>query len=593
MTEPAKMDFDFDRIRAQLETATIAADGEPEGDEDEAPALRGGWLAESWRDPDRFWRDLARYHAKLSSPASKSHPNEGFDFYYDLVLRHRPERLALRCYSRATGWRMTSYGDLDARSTALAEDWVQRGVQPGTSVCLVLPMGEELVIALVTALRLGLSFSYLPPQAPRYVAKRLAALPDALVVTVPMYLSVVGKARVLLIADLVSGRSSGRRLLHSYAPDASVALLFSDLVEASDQPIPLRADHFYLGALRDAILLCGLRPGDMAAAPGMSLLQHQPSLLIGALLCGGTWVHVEPEDLVLEPALLTQQPLRSVGISAGVRDVLIRARAGHARGWSFWWRNPEEPYDVDAWRRFVKRLGLGNVPGGNLLIDASVGGSVLWSPRHRGQAHTDVLPAPGRPWSLASVRGTDQEGRGPRAMGDMGLFAPEQPTRVPYMILLQAGDRFTYVGTRGPRVGGRVYPIAEIVAIARKHPRVIDAAVVLDPEGRCGQPVRVLCAFTGAARPQPGEEDALSRVIAQELGPDMVPDCVQLLPLYPRRRDDDEIDPRWCLSQQVTGMFYHRPRQEPFQALTLLRRAIDTSGKAETASGKAETARSK
>ncbi|HEX8110541.1 MAG TPA: hypothetical protein VF516_22565, partial [Kofleriaceae bacterium] len=134
-------------------------------------------------------------------------------------------------------------------------------------------------------------------------------------------------------------------------------------------------------------------------------------------------------------------------------------------------------------------------------------------------------------------------------------------------------EHFLYGGTRGPRSAGRVYPIAEVVAVARKHPRVIDAAVVLDRSGRFGQPVRILCAFTGAARPQPGDEDALARAIGQELGAELVPDHVQLLPLYARLRGG-EPDPRWCLSQQVTGQFYRKPRQEPTQALTLLRRAI-------------------
>jgi hypothetical protein len=243
------------------------------------------------------------------------------------------------------------------------------------------------------------------------------------------------------------------------------------------------------------------------------------------------------------------------------------------RGWDFWWRNPEEPFDIDTWRSFVKRLGLTNVPSGNLLVDASAGGSVLWSPRRRGHVHSEVLPTPGRPWSLASVSGTDEAGRGPRAMGDFGLLAHEAPSRPPYIILVHAGERFLYGGTRGPRSAGRVYPTAEVVAVARKHPRVIDAAMVLDRSGRFGQPVRILCAFSGAVRAQPGDEDALARIISQELGAELVPDYVQVLPLYPRMRDGVP-DARWCASQQVTGGLYHKPRQEPHQALTLLRRAL-------------------
>jgi hypothetical protein len=567
------MEYDFDRIRAQLETATVTGPGEPD-DGDGSPALQGGWLDESWADPQRFWRGLTRYHASLSSPASKSHPGEGFDFYYDLVLRHRPERIALRCYSRQTGWRMLSYRDLDMRSTALADDWAQRGMQPGVPVCLLLPMGEELVVALLTALRLGLQFSYLPPLGPRFIAQRLATLSGTTVVTLPMYLPLVGNARTMLVSDLVSGRSAGRRLLYSYAPDAVIATLFSELVDPCDQPLPVRADHLYLCALRDSLLLMGMRPGDMAAAPGLSQLQHQPSLVLGTLLCGGTWVHVELEDLRQEPSLLTQQPLRAVGISSEARDVLLRSHAGAVRGWNYWFRNPEEPYDVDSWRRFIRRLRLEDISTGNLLVDASAGGSVLWSPRKRGQVHNEVLPTPARVWSLGSVAGSDRIGNGPPAMGDFGLLKLEHPARAPYMILVRAGEHFIYGGTRYPRCSGRVYPAAEVVKIAQKQPSVINAAMVFDRAGRFGQPVRILVAFTGTYRPTADDERELKSSIAQSMGAEFVPDYVSMVPLYPRLKDG-AIDSRWCESQQVIGSFYHRPRQPPQQLMTLLRRALE------------------
>jgi AMP-binding enzyme len=572
------MDYDFDRIRAQLETATVG--GPDGGDDDDDLATQGSWLSESWNEPQRFWRALTHYHAGLSSPAPKSHPGEGFDFYYDLVLRHRPERVAMRCYSRQSGWRMLSYRDLDVRSTALADDWAQRGLQPGTGVCLLLPMGEDFVIALLTALRLGLQISYLPPLGARFVTKRLAKLPDVTVVTIPMCLPLVAGARVILVTDVVGGRSAARRLLYSYAPDAVVGKFFSELVDPSDTPLPVSAHQLYLAALRDALLHLGLRPGDMTAAPGMSPLQHQPSLIIGTLLCGATWVHVELEDLANEPSLLTSQPLRAVGISSAARDILLRAGAGAHRGWSYWYRNPEEPFDHDAWRRLIRRLQLEKVLAGNLLVDASVGGSVLWSPRKRGQVHAEVLPAAGRPWSLASTTGTDIEGNGPRAMGDFGLFAPAQPARIPYLILVRAGGHFLYGGTRTARCSGRVYPVREVAAIARALPSVVDATVVLDRAGRFGQPVRILVAFTGAVRPDVEDERTLAQNIAHSLGAEFVPDHIQLVPLYPRMRGD-EVDPRWCESQQVSGMFYHKPRHAPYQLLTLLRRAIKVHGNAE------------
>jgi hypothetical protein len=565
------MDFDFDRIRAQLES--VAEADSVLADEVQA------WLEQSWRTPTLFFCELARHHARLSSPAPKSHPSEGFDFYYDLVLRHRPERVALRSYSRQGGWRSLSFGDLDARSTALADEWAQRGLGPGAAVCLILPLGDDFVVALLTALRLGLKVSLLPPLGARFVSTRLAALAGATVVTTPTYLPLVADgARALLVSDVIGARATARRLLYTYAPDATVATLFSEHVEPVEVPLPLRADHLYLGALRDGLIMLSLRPGDLVAAPGMSFLPHQPTLLLGALLCGATFVHVDPSDIAADPLLITQLPLRSIGITTELRDVLLRARATGTRGWSHWFRNPEEPLDPDAWRRFITSLKLENVPTSNLLVDASAGGSVLWSLRRRGQVHAEVLPAVARPWSLASPTAVTVAGAaaGPPALGDFGLFAARAPERPPYMLLVRAGSQFLYGGTKGPRIGGRVYPGAEVVAAALTVPAVIAAAVVLDRAGRLGQPVRILIAFTGAVRAGEAEARAITTKITQALGADMVPDRLELVPLYPRRDADGALARRWCETEQLTGMLHYKPRHPVFQTLTLLRRALQS-----------------
>jgi hypothetical protein len=564
------MELDFDRIRAVLDGADDEAAA--------APALPGQWLSESWHKPARFWQGLVRYHARLSSPAPKSHPSDGFDFYYDLVLRHRPERVALRSYCRQSGWRSLTIADLDARSTALADDWSQRGLGPGATVCLLLPLGDDFVAALLTALRLGLKVSFLPPLGARFVALRLGELKPDRVITSATYLPLVDGKQTILVSDAPATRTATRRLLYNYAPDAPVGALFSEHVDPTHVPLPLRADHLYLGALRDGLLLLSLRPGDMLAAPGLPLLAHQPTLVLAALLSGATFVHIEPEDLAAEPSLLTNLPLRAVGIAAATRDLLLRAHVGSTRGWAHWFRNPEEPFDIDAWRRFVRQLKLAEVPTSNLAFDAASGGSVLWSLRRRGQVHAEVLPAAGRPWALAALAGATADGSGPQALGDFGLLAARAPVRPPYILLVRAGGQYLYGGTRTPRSGGRVYPAREVAEVARGALPVVAATVVLDRAGRLGQPVRVLVAFTGAARASAADERALRGRIAQALGADFVPDRIELVPLYPRIRDG-QIDQRWCDAQQTTGMLYHKPRQPLFQLLTLLRHSLGADGK--------------
>jgi hypothetical protein len=160
-------------------------------------------------------------------------------------------------------------------------------------------------------------------------------------------------------------------------------------------------------------------------------------------------------------------------------------------------------------------------------------------------------------------------------MGDYGLFRTTEPVRVPHIILMRNGEQFTYSATRNPRHNGRVYPTAEVVAIARNQPRILDATVVFDRAGRFGQAVRILIAFTGVHRPTAEDDCGMRQAIAHSLGPDFVPDYVHLVPLYPRTTRNGDIDSRWCETQQVTGGFYHRPRKSPQQALTLLRRAVE------------------
>jgi hypothetical protein len=572
------MAFDFDRIRAQLETPGGEETLYPDGI---APVLGGGgdWLSASWHKPARFWRELTQYQARLSSPAPKSHPNEGFDFYYDLVLRHRPELAVLRNYTRQGGWRTLTYGELDARSTALVHDWTARGLGPGNSVCLVLPVGEELLVALMTALRLGLVISYLPPLGAAWIARRIEALKPEQVVTSRSYLALVGGVKALLLADGFAAPSASRRLLYTYQPDAPVGALFSEHVDPPHKPLALRADEMYLGALRDGLLMLALRPGDMFAGAGLPPLQHQPALLLSVLACGATYVNIETEALMHEPALLANLPLRSVGLSAAVRDRLLRSHVTATRGWAHWFRNPEEAMDWDAWRRFIRQLKLEGVPTSNLLVDAASGGSVLFSLRRRGHVHAEVLPAVGRPWSLRSLGAggsSDDDANAPAALGDFGLLAARAPERPPYVILVRSGSEFLYGGTRTPRNGGRVYPTREVVAAVAKTPAIVGATIVLDRASRLGQPVRTLVVFTGAQRLGKPYARALADNIAQALGQEHVPAHIQLVPLYPRLRNG-EIDQRWCESQQAMGLFHRKPRQPFFQLLTLLRHAVTTT----------------
>src|SRR5438034_829491 len=94
----------------------------------------------------------------------------------------------------------------------------------GARVCLLLPLGEALVVALVAALRLGLAVTLLPPAGPRWVAPRLAAA-RAAVVTTRDYASLAGAGAILLGEPRPP--APPRRASFTYAPGAVAARLFS------------------------------------------------------------------------------------------------------------------------------------------------------------------------------------------------------------------------------------------------------------------------------------------------------------------------------------------------------------------------------
>jgi len=527
------------------------------------------WLRESWREPDAFFRALVEQHARHASPASKSHPGEGFDFAHDLVLRHPPERTALLASAPRRGLRALSYGELEQRSRRLADDWSARGLEPGAPVCLLLPLGEELVVALIAALRLGLVITLLPPGGPRWLAPRLAST-RATVVTTRDHASLVRANPTIFLGEPPRAKSASRRASFTYAPDAVAARLFSQHT-AGHEPLPLRARDLYLGALRDGLLALSLRPGDALAAPGTPLVSHQPALLLAALACGATYVHLELDAIAADPSLLTALPLRAIGVTAALRDLLARAGDEPLR-WAHWFRDPEERLDWPAWRRFIAARRLGDTPASNLLVDASTGGAVLWSLRRRGRVHVEVLPAAGAPWTLGAIGRVDADGRGPEASGDVGLFARAGDERRPYLILMRSGDELVYGGTWDARVDGRVYPGAEVAAVASALPFVEGAHVVLDRAGPLGQTLRVLVAFTGARVAGASERRALDAALVQALGPELLPDRVLLVPLYPRRADDGvALDEPWCERQYAAGRLHHKPRQPFYQLLTRLR----------------------
>ncbi|WP_224360568.1 AMP-binding protein [Hyalangium versicolor] len=548
------MPFDVKRILDQLETGTPAEPGVP------------AWQVESWEDPDGFTAALAVAHVGRGAPL-KSRGGQHYDFFHDLVVRHgTPDRVALRTYDRRSGWQTLSYRQLHEQASRRATDWARQGVKAGAKVCLIYSVGNELLISLAAALGLGACISFLPPQGRRFITRRLAMLgPDHIATEPHQALILQGFEKQLLQSR---GQASPAFTSHTYKPEEPVGLLFSPLVEPAGTPAPLSAEDAWRGALVDGLLTFGLGAGEHLAAPGYHPLQHVPAFLFATLLRGATYLHIELADLETTPALLNEHPVRALGVTPAVRDLLLRTRTS-LKSVGHWFRNPEEPIDWVSWRAWIKQCGVSAVPSSNVLVDPSAGGAVLVSTRRVRDLHTEAPPAPGRRWGLSDVNMSGQE-----APGDVGVFSlmPDKGRPPPYVVLTRSFGVYHYGGPRTARREGRVYPAAEVAEVVQGLPFVRGAAVVTAPTGGVAGHYRyVLLVFTGA-QPQQSAVwlQTVRRTLELELGAEHLPDRTEFIPLYPRKVKG-QVDEPWCHAQYLTGALYRKSADPLFQALTALR----------------------
>ncbi|PRQ08666.1 AMP-binding protein [Enhygromyxa salina] len=548
------------------------------------------WLTNSHTAPASFFAALHAVAGKTSEPGPTSSLGQRYDLYHDLVVRQvGTGRAAIRVYDERAPverrWQTLSFDQLHARCTLRAAWWASQGIGPGAALCVALPWGIECVVSLLTGLRLGACVSLVEPQGPDYLAARIAALAPEYLATEPYYEVRLGDHGAQLLAlDGPAARPFAGS--HAYLTGEACCALLSPLRRGPPEPVPLSCDAAYLGALRDGAVSLALRPGDELAAPGFHTLQHQPALLFAALIMGATFVHISEAALVADLTLLDGFSLRSVGVTAAVRDALVARPPGQRPRWAHVFKNPDEPTDWEAWREFVELLDLRDTPMSNVLIEAASGGSLLVSPRRPGHAWLaelmNVSPAAGLEWALLDFTGSGQ-----LAVADVGVFARAsdgQPVEPVYIAMgRRRGAEYLHGGTIEPRRCGRVYPSDEVLATLADCPFLQAASVVAVTAGGPTVAHRfVLLGFTGDeaaerfAELKPLRVAELTRVLETRLAPEFLPDHIELFPCY-ARTEAGLVDHDWCQAQYLSGTLFRKIKSPVFARLTALRHALESS----------------
>jgi len=437
---------------------------------------------------------------------------------------------------------------------------------------MVQDMGEGFVLGLVTALRLGLSLTYLPVLGPKAIAARIAAAKPVFVITDRQSAFAAPKdLQHLLVEDLPQTPDDEGVGSHTYR-EAEVAFrLFSPLRRQATEMVPLTAGRAHRRSLCDAIVLHRIASGDRIAAPGLDAMQHQPATIMAALIRGATFVHVPPGALEATPALLWEKPLASLGVGVTLRDLCLHARVQRPQIRS-WYRDPTHFSDWRAWRSFVSDLQIGDIPVTNAVVEAATGGALMTSARRPGGIGQLVLPAAGRPWALADLVSGQQA-----AIPGFGLFKPtgEAFRSLTPMVLVRHGEELFFGDRARPAKGGKRWPSEEVIAEAMAMPGVEGASAhVLFTGEAAGRYANALVVFTGA---NPVDSEALASSLRQRLrrgyGPDWVPDHITVAPILPRL-SGAAVDHAWCEGQLLTGLLHQKARLETFRLLTALKSAV-------------------
>ena len=545
-------------VRAMLRTLDL----EGEADVPDLP-----WLEASWADPEPFFRALFDDARAFGAPL-KTKIGVACDLYADAIQRHvAPSRAAFIWYSRRTGWRSISYADLDALAGARATSWVAQGVLPGQVVAIVQELGADALVSIAAALRLGACLSFVAPAGDLHVSRRLENVaPDHVVVDAvrPPPLGAFA-ARAL---DTTASGPAFRAPAYAYGPKEPWAQIVSPVAAPGDMPVKVSAERALLHALRDGPFALGLSPGAVIAAPGAHPTQHVASLLLASLVAGATYLHIEVGDIEADPSLLRAQPVDVLVVGDALRRAMTSRPPGPLPRLRLWLRHVDDPLDWAAWRAFVDANGLEGVPAANVLADAGEGCCAMFSPRRPGSVHARALPSAGAPWKLGALTG------GPA--GDVGLFTRIDDGRAdpaPAFVLARARGEYLFGGSVTPRRGARVYPAAEVESWASSLESVRGACVVpVASQKAGGGSLFSLCVFAPAGAKSRARA-ALDRDLAPRLGPDALPDAIELFDVVPRG-EGGKVDHPWCARQYLSGRLRVESDDPRFQTITALRGAL-------------------
>lgn len=539
--------------------------------------LRGGrsndgwvasWLPLTHGDPERFGEVMYAHAGARRDGAFKSRPRDGHDLYHDCVTAQQGRRRVALVGREGEGWASVSYEALHARCNALASAWVEQGAEAGQSVAVVAPPGIDLAVALLTAFRLGMVPTVIPPQGPTRVRGALARCEADRAASAGRHRGLLGAAQEGALPVAAGAKGTGPTGSFTYPANKPAAALLTPFGLSETGVVEVSARTLLDGAVRDGCFVYGLGPGDVLAAPGFDPVQHEPAMLLACLAAGATRAFVGEAELTSEPELLGQLGVTVLGLHRRVRDLWMGQRLRLPPAVRAWFRSLTDAVDGDRWDEFWRTTPDRKQVNFSVVNAAASGGVGLFSPPTTAAPGIRVWPAPGLSHRLGELGAGEVA-----ALNDAGVFTvlrgEEADEGMVQAVVGRWGEGWAYGGSLGGGPDSHPYPSDEAEEVVTRLPEVRHAAAFSVPGRWLNEARVVLLAFVEGRRP--GERPPITlpeieKIIAREMGASFVPDRIEVIPLRPRLLEG-VVDRAWCRSQYLTGSLHRKARSEAFLLL--------------------------
>lgn len=526
-------------------------------------AWMASWIPISAADPSAFSAQMFNLLAIRRGSLLKSEIGGGIDLYHDCVIALLGRRRTAISSQENGEWLTTSYEALHARCNALAAAWVERGVEAGQTVGILSFPGLDLAVSLLTSLRLGMIPTLIPPYGPTFVHSALTRCETDHIAASAIHRRLLPSEPLPVTAG---ARTAEPISSFSYPSDQPALRMLSPFGAEEDCLAEVSAQVLLEGAVRDALFVYNLDPGEVISAPGFDMTQYEPGLLLAALVAGATQSYIQEEDLEREPALIKQLGVRVLGLRRRLRDRWLREQRRLSMPVRSWFRSLTDTIDGDRWEQFSRTIPTPKQLAFTVVNGAS--GALLFSAPRMEDPGLRVWPTPGLPWSLGEVGAGEVQ-----AYSEVGIFSVlwgDKPAiALPQVLIGRWGEGWAYGGALDTGSEAHRYPSDLIEVVATKIPAVRHASAFTLPGRWLNEAKVVLLIFVEARRPgerAPVEIAEVERQVQREMGSVFLPDRIEIVPLRPRVIEG-RVDRAWCRSQYLTGMLHRKARSEVFVLL--------------------------